>query len=102
VTVDVITVVQQPTAVVSVVQQPTAVVSVVQVGPQGPTGSGAATVLNQSTPASMWHFTHTLARRPNATVYDPAGNVVLADINASATDITITLANAATGSVVLT
>jgi hypothetical protein len=104
VTVDVITVVQQPTAVITVVQQPTTVVSVVQVGPQGPPGTaGASTEYIQASPASVWGpitVPTGLGRRPNVAVY-LGGELVAAFVTASSTQVTISFPTPVTGSAVL-
>lgn len=73
---------------------PTPVVAVV-------IGAGASEVHAQIFAATTWYFTHNLGRLPVVEVYDLSGNVVMADVVSSTTDVTITFSNQQTGRVVL-
>ena len=68
-------------------------------GPQGPPGTGAS-VHNQVSPASTWTFSHSLGRLPAVSVYDSSGNLLLADVEATSSTISVTFASPTSGSVV--
>jgi hypothetical protein len=54
-----------------------------------------------SLPAAAWVIPHTLGRRPNVTVYDALGNVVIADVHSTNNVVTVIFAAPTTGTAVL-
>jgi hypothetical protein len=52
----------------------------------------------QTTPAATWSIPHTLGFIPTVTVYDSAGRMILADVTASTTVVTVTMGAPDTGS----
>jgi hypothetical protein len=82
------------------------IVKVVQEGPQGPVGpSGDSTAspvrINQSTAASTWIFSHSLGRVPIVNVYLANGELIIVDVVASTSQITVTFPSPIAGFVVL-
>lgn len=49
-------------------------------GPPGPAGEGASFVWSQSAADVLWTITHDVPYRPNVTVVDSAGTVLIADV----------------------
>ena len=74
-------------------------------GPQGPPGasaSGGGSQYEQVTSLATWTISHTLGRRPTVTVYIGSGELVITDLTASTTSVTITFASPTAGFAVLT
>ena len=68
-----------------------------------PAGGGSLVRVDhgQSTPAVTWTVNHNLGRRPHTEVYDPAGQLLLADVeHPDVNTVVITHAEPAAGSVV--
>lgn len=81
---------------------PAAVDRVVAViGPVGPPGSGALR-LDQATPAATWILTHNLGRVPIVQIFLASGELVMADVVASTSILTVTFAAPQAGFVVIT
>ena len=59
-------------------------------GPQGAAGAGAAPLRINAPLASTWVLSHSLGRVPTVQVYLESGEQVIADLQASATQITVT------------
>ena len=71
-------------------------------GPQGPPGAaGSATVLTQSAPAGTWTFTNTYGRLVGVAVYS-GGELVVADVAVTLSNITVTWATPTSGFIVVT
>lgn len=79
-------------------QRPAANVYNFLTSPPGING-GLETTIN--TPAATWVIPHLFGRRPDVAVYDSAGNMMIADVQSSATMTTITFAVPTAGSAVL-
>lgn len=93
-----------------VIESPVAtVVEIISEGPQGPKGERGADStavntparLDQATPASTWILPHSFDRVPLAQVYLSSGELVIADIAATTTTITVTFPGPQSGFVVL-
>lgn len=52
--------------------------------------------------AGQWTVNHAIGRIPSVTVYDDAGNLLLAEVAATSTQVVITFANPTAGTAVLT
>lgn len=64
-------------------------------------GSGVGIQHDQTTPSASWIIPHNLGRIPNVQIY-VGGEVVIADIAATATSVSVTFPSAQTGVAVLT
>jgi len=65
-------------------------------------GASAPLTLSQTTPSASWFFTHNLGHYPLVSVMDSNNAMVLADVEyPSLNTLAVTLANAATGKVIL-
>jgi hypothetical protein len=70
-------------------------------GPQGAPGVTPHETYTPSAPASTWTYAHSLGRIPQVSIWID-GRKVDADIDASATTVTVTFAVPATGILLLT
>lgn len=71
------------------------------IGPAGPPGSGALRI-DVTAPAATWILPHPFGRVPMVQVYLASGELIGADVVASATTITVTHAAPLAGFVVIT
>lgn len=102
-------VIEVGTGVPAPVTVDTAVTAVVEVdrgapGPRGPAGGLLGLEYAQTTPAATWIIAipAEFTRRPTISIYDTAGDLVEADVTASATIATITFPIPYAGTAVIT
>lgn len=102
-----VTVPAEPAVVQARVQGDIQTVQVRIPGEQGPPGSGGGggtgggVEFLQAAAAATWTFSHGFGRRPSVSVYDTAGEELIADVFASASNVSIVFAQPTAGSVVL-
>lgn len=81
---------------------PTDGASWAQLSTHGSSSGGSSGEQHDFGSAGQWTINHSIGRIPSVTVYDGAGNLLLAEVAATSTQVVITFANPTAGTAVLT